>query len=132
MGQIMAKKAYTITAILCEDVRSEIGNKHTIIGTYTGDILLKEFPATFRIAMFSVLKFAKPGKYNCAVKLFFHDGHLADGEIVAEVKEPDENVIFVLPSGLLNASEEGEFRVDMSLNGTKWETVASTTVKLEQ
>ena len=127
----MAKKAYTVSAILCEDVRSEIGNKHTIIGTYTGDILLKEFPSTFRIAMFSVLKFAKPGKYDCAVKLSFDGDHLADGELKADVKDPDEKVIFVLPSGLLNAAAEGEFRVDMSLNGVAWDTVASATVKLE-
>jgi hypothetical protein len=37
-------------ALLCEDIREEIGNKLSIMGLYTGDIYVGEFPASIRFA----------------------------------------------------------------------------------
>ncbi len=39
--------AKTINTILCDDVRNEVGNKLSLIGIYTKDIIFKEMPAIY-------------------------------------------------------------------------------------
>ncbi len=33
-------------AVVCDDVRSEVGNKHSYIGVFSGDIIVPSFPTT--------------------------------------------------------------------------------------
>lgn len=37
---------------LCEDIRDEIGNKKSLMGVFSGDILVSEFPARLRVAFY--------------------------------------------------------------------------------
>jgi hypothetical protein len=38
---------------LCEDVRNETGNKKSLMGVFSGDILVAEFPAQLRVAFYA-------------------------------------------------------------------------------
>ena len=60
-------------AILCEDIRHEIGNKNSLIGVFGGDILVAELPARIRVAVYYDAMVSVRGKIQSEIKLQFGD-----------------------------------------------------------
>ncbi|WP_282608966.1 hypothetical protein [Pelagibius sp. Alg239-R121] len=52
----MSKKIRFRNVLLCDDIRQEISNKLILIGVYTGHIVLSEFPANIRLAVYAEFK----------------------------------------------------------------------------
>ena len=38
--------------ILCEDIRTEVGNKLSLMGIFSGDVVVTEIPATIHLAVY--------------------------------------------------------------------------------
>lgn len=54
-----------ITAVLvCDDIRKEVTNKETIIGVYSGDIVVPSFPSWFNSSLWIELFAQGPGTFD--------------------------------------------------------------------
>ena len=49
------KVAKKINTVLCDDVRNEVGNKLSLIGVYTKDIVFNEIPAIYSKLCFVII-----------------------------------------------------------------------------
>jgi len=38
--------------VVCEDVRDEVGNKRSLMGVFSGDITVQQFPAIVQLAVY--------------------------------------------------------------------------------
>ena len=55
-------------AILCEQVRPEIGNKMTVVGVFSADIMVPSFPATFLLSVYMELTIKTLGHTHYQVR----------------------------------------------------------------
>lgn len=116
-------------AILCEDIRQELGNRQSLMGVYAGDILVVEFPATIRLTMFASLKFREPGTYSAKLRVVIGKEKPNSADIQIE-QSPSGPAVIMLPAGMLHLDEPSEFRVDIAVEGAKWQRLVATKVLL--
>lgn len=67
-----------IHTIWCDDIRQEIGNKPSLMGVYTGQLILPQLPMTLqRLGVFSTLSspVAKPINTGVKIEVKRDDGH---------------------------------------------------------
>lgn len=76
-------------ATFCDDVRQEVGNKHSLIGCYSGEMVFNSLPSTVpRLCAFVVVKtpIEQPIK-----KLIFRA--VMNDQVIAEIAIPEEELI---------------------------------------
>lgn len=103
--------------ILCEDVRYEIGNKKTIVGTFSGDIIVSEFPAALQIGVYmEYLPDQKHESEEITVAMWQDDKRFGGGEIHIDAKK-NETATIVLPRIIVRFEKECTFRIEASVDG---------------
>lgn len=108
--------------LLCEDVRIEVNNKHTIVGTLSGDIMIAQVPSTMEIAAY--IEFYPEGtNVTLIFRLMFAGYKMADINVQPASAPPGTPVIAVIPRGQLGMNQEGELRIDAQISGGKWRTI---------
>jgi hypothetical protein len=112
----MSEEQPDIHAILiCEDVRHEVNNKHSLIGVFSGDIQVSKFPANINVAAFASvnLRTTKTRRLLIEVK---YDGqtHLKmEGEISAT--KTLGTIGLPTPQLRLGAAKAGELEIIVSV-----------------
>lgn len=92
----------TAWSIVCDDVRQEIGNKHSLIGIYQYSLLVPQFPVTLARLCFIIN--ARTGSNDPFKQLAFKV--LKDEEeAIAEAKVDLSKIVF--PSHLSVSEDEG-------------------------
>jgi len=89
-------------ALICDDIRSELGGKAILIGVYTGDILLSRAPATIHVSLWLAGRLPQIGGGELKIKV-----HLGD--------RADESADTVTQPVSMQRSQNGEFYV--AING---------------
>ena len=112
--------------IVCEDIRDEVGNKKSLMGVLSGDILVPTFPATVQIAVFfEYLPDSDDGDHlSIGFRLLRGDGEIANGGMQAIVA-PKQTASFVLPRALITFENETTFKMLASVNGRPEEEILS-------
>src|SRR5579871_1507435 len=125
----MPRTYRSVTTILCEDVRQEIGNKHTIVGSWFADLTLSELPGNVRIAVLIVLQGLAGGHHEAKVELRLDKEAVAGVSFAMDAKT-GEAVVLTLPQGLLAMSRPATLSVCMSMDGGRWATLTSSEIRL--
>lgn len=86
-------------AIVCEDIRDEIGNKKSLMGVMPGDILVPTFPATIKIAFFLVYR-TDETKLSALARIIQDGEEVAKAEFDATVIDPKDPWVVILPMAL--------------------------------
>jgi hypothetical protein len=107
---------FEVIAILAEDVRTEIGNKHTIIGALAGELMIPSVPANLKLSAYIVINFKYDGNRKIALGLNIGDTLVATShsQVTTVNKLP---VVLVIPAGIITISEPSIFTIDISVNG---------------
>jgi hypothetical protein len=111
-----APKAF---AIFCEEVRTEAGGKHTLLGAFAGDLHISSFPAQIRLAIYGVVSFDEVGHHKLQWRLMLGKEVAASAEAEADVKPGFANIV-VVPMGLLQVEKPSELRFEMSIDGGRF------------
>ena len=122
-------KDFTVTAILGEEVRPELGNKHSILGIYTGDVLLPEFPANIRLSFYIVFKFIRAGEHKIELRILLDNKVITSGVTELTSNEGDPAVL-VSPSGILGVDSPSELKIDASVDGGRRTTLVKKQIRL--
>ena len=69
-------------ALVCEDVRPELGGKHSLLGVYSGDILVPEFKNFLRATIYIELFALKLGTIRLEVVISYDDKEII--KLIAE------------------------------------------------
>jgi hypothetical protein len=104
-------------AILCEDVRYEVGNKKSLIGTFAGNIIVSEFPAAIQLAVYLEYTPKTVGKdEKVDLEMWQDDVKIGSATIIVNAKNND-NATLILPRAIVPFKKEGAFRVTASIDG---------------
>jgi uncharacterized protein DUF6941 len=102
--------------ILCEDVRDEVGNKKSLMGVFSGDIIASELPATLQLAIFIQYVIEPRDK-----KEVIHLGLWQDEEKIVDVKmeidAKQEVSSLIVPKAMVQFNKECAFRITASVDG---------------
>jgi len=124
-----ASESCEVIAILAEDVRAELGGKHTIIGAFSGDILLPAFPASFKIAAYLVLRFKDKGDHVVDLEVKLDDAPLGTSTTGLDTREA-LTVVLVIPMGIVTVDHPQTFSIAGVIDGGEKRMIISTSIAL--
>src|SRR6478735_4996798 len=110
---------HVTNVIVCEDVRQELNNQNTLVGVFAGDILVKEFPAPMRIAVYAEYVIAKPAAHDVGFRISYQ-GEGRHEIMNMRVKVPDsarDGIAFAFPPTNLMITERGSLIVEVNYDG---------------
>ena len=97
-------------AVMCEYIVEGVNNKHTLINTYAGDILVNEIPAQIAIAFYMEFIPSVSGTEHLKMRILVGSKEAVGG--TAEVQfEAGRPAILVLPMGLLRVEKPTSLKV---------------------
>jgi len=106
--------------VICDDIRHELNNKVSLMGVFSADILVSDFPAkAINLAIYVQFQLSK-GKHTFTVEITYsgEKRFLIEGEIEAA---EGSAAYFASPQLRLAASEEGDIEFKVSLDGAQSE-----------
>jgi hypothetical protein len=104
--------------IVCEDVRMEIGNKHTILGAIAGDFSIPQFPAAFKLAAY--IDMTAPAITETIEVRWMFSGHQQISALHQFTGDPPNHVVIVLPPVVLMASNAGDLALEIRVQNGNW------------
>ena len=109
-------------AIICDDIRQEIGNKISLIGIYTKDIFVTKFPFMFPKLCFAIDYDYIKGGDNFSIELSDplgkRLGKVIEGEVPGKIKGYARFQIHAVFSPLA-AKNEGDYKLTAIVNNDK-------------
>jgi hypothetical protein len=117
-------------AILCEEVRAEVGSKFSLLGVIPG-MVNAPTPGAMRISSYIELRPARIGIQTMQIEVAFSGKSVARAESVMDVKALDETAVIALPSFPLIVQESGDFTIDFLLDGYR-ERVLSRHIRIAE
>lgn len=118
-----------VNAIACEHLVQGQGNKYTIINTYSGDILVAEFPARIPLSFFIELKPSKIGKFPIHLKISVGRKVAVQG-LAEALFEEGKMAIIAMPDGVMLFENPATLKVSIGAEGEKLVTVLRREVRL--
>jgi hypothetical protein len=115
------------SAIICEQCRQELSNKWSLLGVFSGDILIKEFPSTFPISAFLMFDGLPLPTGNLTIRLSYPGGQV---EFAGDYEGADAMGSIALPTGSLTVDEAGDLIVEAKLNDGPWMEATRRRVKI--
>lgn len=115
------KVAKKINTVLCDDVRNEIGNKLSLIGIYTKDIVFNEIPAIYSKLCF-VIFIEELKELFTDVKVILKSPESDD--VVMKMKAPPEaslnsNLVLTWAISPFRAKATGQAKFSIYFGGAK-------------
>jgi hypothetical protein len=100
------------TKLLCEDIRNELGNKRTLVGVFSGDIIVEKFPATLSLAAYFEYVPTLIGQQRIDFSVYFGNDKLFDFGGVLSVADLSVTAL-ALPRINATIQQPGDFRIEV-------------------
>lgn len=127
----MAGKAPKIrNALICDDVRQEVNGKHFLIGVYSGDILVPEFPAALALSAYLEIDAPTVGEQELHIRFCGPDGPLSGIRGAIEVQDTRHALALPTPRLPVALDRECEIAVEVSFDDKRWTTAVRKQVRL--
>ena len=94
-------------ASMCEDIREEIGNKKSLMGVFSGDVLVPRFPARFRVAFYAEYLPALGGEHEVRLSIEIGAAEAATAQVRVNTA-PGQPATLVIPQGVAQFDAPGE------------------------
>jgi hypothetical protein len=112
------KVSDVVTVIICDDIRKEVTQKETLVGVFTGDIVLLSFPNWFAASIWIEMFPKEAGRHEIDFRISLRGKEPLVVKLVADVMEVGP-MSAALPGLQIFAEEPGEFIVEMK-EGDDW------------
>jgi len=120
-----------ISAILCESVRTEIGNKFSIIGVIVGDLNMAVMPAAISLTCFMEYLPDASGRQTIFVRYVYNDKVAASIQAGLDIIVDNLPIAIPFPAVSLNIDAPGTLRFEASGDGEIWELLTKRQISLE-
>ena len=111
-------------AVVCEHCIEGKSNKHTLINTMAGDILVEKFPANLPIAFYIEFTSSEAGHANADIKIMLGRKKVAGGSASILFNE-SKIAVLAVPSALLVVDAPTTIKLIIQWEGNKPATVVS-------
>lgn len=116
IGPIEIKNAF-----LCDDVRQEVNNKHTLVGVYSGNIVLPRVPADVLLGLFMEME-TPAGAHEIEIRI--SGPGKGSATLKANIQQAESGSASLANSrAQFHMEKEGVFRVDARTPGGRWANV---------
>ena len=105
--------------VICEDVRPELGNKHTILGAIAGEIWVPQFPTAFKIAAYIDLIAETRVPQTVEVRWTFA-GHEQISVRQQFTPDPPNHAVLFMPPNAIVASSAGVLALEIRATDKEW------------
>jgi len=114
------------TVIFCEDVRQEAGNKWSVLGVFSADVIVGVVPAAVRLSLYIESEVSQPykGPLDLRLRLENEEILVANGQLDAQ---PGITVLPV-PQMVVGIPRGGMLHVDMGIAPDKWVEIGAKRV----
>lgn len=111
-----------VNAVLCEDVRQEIGNKRSLMGVFSGDIRAAAMPAHVQLALYVDFEIADPANESSLdVAFFVNDEKVVNFQ--AKLSPGSKHATLVVPKGIVQFDKDSVFTIRIAPDNQKEEEV---------
>jgi len=111
-------------AVICEDIRQEINGKYILIGVFSADIRVVQFPIPVSFALWLPTIAEGTGSVNIEVRIVSPTGaFLAQAKANVEIGVAGRGAIPV-PPAVVQIQEPGMLKFQVKVESGEWETVA--------
>jgi hypothetical protein len=124
----MAHTVKVINAIVCEDIRFEVGNKVTLVGVIAGDIFTEALPLKMPIAIYIELSSPESGSFPLNLELIVGEKVIRKIESAMDVEDPLQTGVLALPKWQVAAENDTDLCVRISF-GDEWQTIIQKRIK---
>ena len=121
-----------VTALLCEQVRQEINNKFTIVGTFSGDVHVASFPAVFLASIYLQLYAKDAGQFSVELQITSPGKDQPNQLMIAlgaEITAPGPTVV-PMPQFPIQSEGPGEITIELRQNGGAWNKIIERRIDL--
>ena len=131
----MTKKTPSIkitTALLCDDARKEDNGKEVLIGVYTGDVLVSEFPAQLVVCLWLLTETEAAGEIEKEVRAVGPDGKTITSGLfhVSILRDGKGSASFALTKMPLLIEKKGKLKFQWRPLKGRWSTILTKNVLL--
>lgn len=123
-------RGHVRAAILCEDIRQEVNNKLILIGVFTGDIVLSEFPGAIALRIYIEYISDKVGEFDFQVIYTLNEDEKAKVSGKITVHTPEGSIGMTVPPVLIEADEPGDLSVLFLIEGQEPEIILKKALTL--
>jgi uncharacterized protein DUF6941 len=119
-----------VAALICDDVRKEIGGKETVVGIYIGNIIVPDFPANLLLCLWLLIKLKGSGTLKMKFRVVgTDDNHYVSFDGQADIGPGRNTGALPLPRFPVSLGKEALLRFEWQLNGSDWQTLATKEVR---
>jgi hypothetical protein len=111
------------TAVLCEFITRDISNKHSLIGVFSGDIIVSEMPATLRLALYLEVFPSSTGLHEISLKFNLGGKTIAEATAQSDVQEKEKPIILVLFPVDIGVDQDTVLTLEAATTGNKSTTI---------
>lgn len=110
--------------VFCEDVRSEVGGKHTLLGVSGPELNIIEIPGLISVALWIHGRASNIGPIDIDFRVLDHKKQAKiKGRITGETGE-SHTCVFVIGPMPLHIQEAGDYIFEWRPDGMKWGKIA--------
>jgi hypothetical protein len=103
--------------VLCERVFQGENNKHILCNTYSGDIVVQEFPARFPLSVYLEIKSSKIGDEEIKVEYLVDNKTVIEGVATAKSEKLGQIVVMIVPMFMAAFEKDGAIKVRVTQEG---------------
>jgi hypothetical protein len=114
----MIGKFKITSAITCEHIVESADKKHTLINTYSGNVLMSEFPGTIFIAFYVEFTSKTKQEINSEIALYLGNKVAVRGKSTLKFDGVNP-LVAVIPAGVLQVEKPSTMKLMFTANGGK-------------
>jgi len=118
-----------VSMILCEQVRQEIRNKVSIIGVYSSNIIVGQFPSTFPLTIYLEIDVQVIGAMELNIRLVSPGPNMVEMKVVGDITMAGLSHV-PIPTMALVCSEAGPVTVEVNDGGGVWHVLTTRKIDL--
>jgi hypothetical protein len=104
-------------AILCENIRQELHGKHSLLGVFSGDVLVPEFGGVLRVAIYLELFAKQLGKIDISLSVSYNGKNIVNVQAEIHYKDLRDPAIIATPVIPVHIERPASIVVDVTCNG---------------
>ena len=111
------------TVLLCDHVVLDVQNKHSVIGIYSGDLVVSDLPANLRLSLFMIFVPEREGDNAIELEFFLNESAAAKAVTKVKVKKAGVPTPIVLSYFEVNIAENTQLRLSAKVNDMEIGTI---------
>lgn len=104
--------------LLCDNVIQDIHNRYTLVGVFTNDVLVAEFPARIRLAFYGEFVVKQAGEYLIELSIDVDNNPAIKIGANVTVVNSDEVTALAVPNLDITIKQEVELTISVLVNKT--------------